>query len=245
MPLAAVVVVSHSIAVAVATRPRRVWYHVIQSPPSAFLLDFLDDDSYHLQTTSSSLPRPSRVVLAALLFPSSRVLHSRPSFFVSLSTDPDFCAGSVALFASCFPPRDLFMQSEPTAVSQRSSAEPTPEESLKSTQHGNDFCGDDRQVYDSLRRGEVVPGAAQDGGGSPLNEAAPSSTPVSRNTEFGYKSHMASSLASSLDVEPSFSLVASSGRNTVSFEDFPNGTLRGVSRLSALRYRSSSDNLIH
>lgn len=135
------------------------------------------------------------------------------------------------------------MQSEPTAVSQRSSAaKPSSEEPLKSTQHGNDFCGDDRQVCGSLRPESVGPGAAQDGGGSPLNEAAPSA-PVNRDTEFGYVNHMGSSLASSPEVESGFGLVTSSGRNAVSFEDFPNGTSRGVSRLSTLECRSLSDNI--
>lgn len=138
------------------------------------------------------------------------------------------------------------MQSEPTAVSQRSSAaKPTPETPLESTQHGNDFCGDDRQVCSSPHREGVSPGAAQDEGGSPLNEAAPSSASVSHDTEFGHANHMGSSLASSPGVEPGFSLVTLSGRNAVSFEDFPNGTSRGASRLSGLQCSSSSDNPIH
>lgn len=107
---AAVVVVSYSIAVAVAVapRPRRVWYHVIWSPPSAFLLDFLDDDSYHLQTTSSSLPRPSRVVLTALLFPSSRV-SSFSTVFLCLSFDcPRFLCWFSRPFCLLFSPARSF-----------------------------------------------------------------------------------------------------------------------------------------
>lgn len=137
------------------------------------------------------------------------------------------------------------MQSEPTAVSQRSSAaKPTPEESLKSTQHGNDFCGDDRQVCGSLRSESVSPGAAQDGSGSPLNDEAAPSAFISRENEFGHVNHMGSSLASSPDVEPGFSLVASPGQNAVSFEDFPNGMSQGVSRLSTIECCSFSDGLI-
>lgn len=165
---------------------------------------------------------PQRKILRFLpsLFSSSSSPRSTP--LNTISSSPRLI--QVSLLARSFLlsdiPSILYMQPEPTAVSQHTSSD-SPQADSHPTQHGNDY--EDGPVSGPLsreaNRGSTVPGASTPGASSPpLSPNGLTPSPAQRVSQ-----HESAVTSGKKAPELGFQVISSGGQSRLPLETLPNG----------------------